>query len=202
MAREIDGIIFTDKELEVLACICHGCTSEVTAKMLGISDSTVNYHIESIKNKMTLYSRIRVIARIQKSAEYQILDELFATLSTPKQNSIKQFPSHKKWILASSLLVVIFLILKEENVISYEIPLLNDDVMLPRNDVMTQIKSSFKGRQKLAFVALIGEAGIGKTTIARSYIKKNKFSVKGEIDSESEFKIVESAEGLGFLLAK
>ena len=62
--------------------------------------------------------------------------------------------AYKILILASLLIISGFFTLfpNAEDTISYEISLLNEQVMLPRNDVMTQIREGFKGHQKLAFL--------------------------------------------------
>ena len=90
----------------------------------------------------------------------------------------------------------------DKDPISYEIQVPSEQMTLPREGVMTSISNGLSSKQKLNFVALIGETGIGKTTLARSYIKDNDFAVKGEIDAENENKIVQSIENLCFLLCK
>ena len=86
--------------------------------------------------------------------------------------------------------------------LSYEIQLPNKNILLPRDDIIKEIEKTFKSKEELKFVVLVGEAGIGKTTIARNYIKGHNFSIKAEIDAESEFKIIESFEDLVFLISK
>lgn len=90
----------------------------------------------------------------------------------------------------------------DKDPISYEIRLPSEQMTLPREGVMISISDGLNGKQKLNFVVLIGEIGIGKTTLARKYIKNNDFAVKGEIDAENENKIVQSIENLCFLLCK
>ena len=90
----------------------------------------------------------------------------------------------------------------DKDPINYEIQLPSEQMTLPREGVMTSISDGLNGKQKLNFVVLIGEAGIGKTTLARRYIKNNDFAVKSEIDAENENKIVQSIENLCFLLCK
>ena len=90
----------------------------------------------------------------------------------------------------------------DKDPISYEIRLPSEQMTLPREGVMISISDGLNGKQKLNFVVLIGEIGIGKTTLARRYIKNNDFAVKGEIDAENENKIVQSIENLCFLLCK
>jgi ABC-type nitrate/sulfonate/bicarbonate transport system ATPase subunit len=86
--------------------------------------------------------------------------------------------------------------------ISYEIQLPSEQMTLPRDGVMTSISDGLSSKQKLNFVVLIGETGIGKTTLARRYIKNNDFAVKGEIDAETENKIVQSIENMLFVVQK
>jgi ATP/maltotriose-dependent transcriptional regulator MalT len=56
------GIILTDRELEVLGLVAEGLSSKVIGKQLFISVSTVNYHLTSIFNKLGVDTRAQAVA--------------------------------------------------------------------------------------------------------------------------------------------
>ena len=53
----------SERELEVLALAARGHSSKRIARELGISESTANYHIASVKRKFKVRTRAQAIAQ-------------------------------------------------------------------------------------------------------------------------------------------
>ena len=47
----ISGVYLTNREMDVLACICNGYTQKSTAELLKISENTAKSYLNSIKEK-------------------------------------------------------------------------------------------------------------------------------------------------------
>jgi DNA-binding CsgD family transcriptional regulator/ABC-type dipeptide/oligopeptide/nickel transport system ATPase component len=230
---EISGIKCSKREIEIIACICNGCSSKITANILNISHHTVNTHIKNIMSKTNCYSKGAILRFVETSEEYISVRDKYIEIKFTSEfkysdkaiqdyvtknkqgNSLaiekQQNKLDKKHIYSFTLTVTLLCSLcigffsfyaKEEGNISYEIPLINEQILLPRKEIINEMDKIFASKNTLKFIVLIGEAGAGKTTLARSYIRKNKFSVKAEIDAESEFKIISSFLELLFLLSK
>lgn len=51
---------FTDKEMEVLRCICRGDTNKDIARQLGLTEVTIKMHVRSICGKMNVSNRTQI----------------------------------------------------------------------------------------------------------------------------------------------
>ena len=205
----VSGVYLTNREMDVLACVCSGYTLKNTADLLKIRETTVRYYIDNIKEKADCYSKTAVIKRFTKNhADHLIIKERLDKILNISMPPLKRcFVTQKRNIVCVALVTVLvtstfFLYPNNKDPISYEIQLPSEQMTLPREGVITSISDRLNSKQNLNFVALIGETGIGKTTLARMYLKNNDFDVKGEIDAETENKIVQSIENLCFLLCK
>ena len=56
----IKDIVFTEREVDVIACICNGKSVKDSAQMLGISPYTVSSHVSNIIRKMNVSSTAEV----------------------------------------------------------------------------------------------------------------------------------------------
>lgn len=221
--KTINGVSYSKREIEVIACICNGYPTKIIAKKLKISPHTVKSYIKNIMVKTQCYSRVAIINFIDSSDAYLLIHDIglemrlsqdvlpkttilvncFANIEKPKFIQFLRCNPTKYFVVISTIAVcgvASFVFLREEHCISYEIPLINKQVFLPRVDIIKKIEKNLNIGTNLDITALVGEAGVGKTTIARSYLSNGKFSVKVEIDAESEFKLIESFEALLFLL--
>ena len=208
----IDGVQFSDREIDVLACVCSGYTLKSIADLLGISENTLRTHVLHIKEKANCSSELAVIERFTKSASDHLiirkrLDKLLnVQMSYPKRHFVTRYVTRRNAIACSvfasaALLIPMFIAHSDNKIpISYEIQVPNEQMTLPQKDVMNNISSLLDSKQNLNFIVLVGETGIGKTMLTRKYLKSHNFAVKGEIDAESEVKIVQSIENLCFLL--
>ena len=205
----IDGIQFSNREMDVLACVCSGYTVKYIADLLKLSFRTIETHIDNIKEKADCHSKTAVIKRFTKNqADHLIIKKrLDKILNIPMSPLKRCLATQKRNIIRSALVAVLatsafFLHPDNKDPISYEIQVPDKQITLPRENIMTNIASSLGSKQSLNFVALIGEKGIGKTVLARRYIRSNDFAVKGEIDASNEESLVQSFESLCFLLCE
>ena len=65
----ISGVYLTNREMDVLACICNGYTQKSTAELLKISENTAKSYLNSIKEKANCKSKSAIIKRFTKSAK-------------------------------------------------------------------------------------------------------------------------------------
>jgi tetratricopeptide (TPR) repeat protein/DNA-binding CsgD family transcriptional regulator len=78
--------------------------------------------------------------------------------------------------------------------------LLHRTVLLERPEVLAKIGKAFTGNDPIETVVLIGNAGAGKTTIARQYVTGQPASVLWEINAETKESLVSSIEQLLYAL--
>jgi ABC-type glutathione transport system ATPase component len=66
-----------------------------------------------------------------------------------------------------------------------DLALPQDGLLLSRAEIISQIKDSFRNKQGIQAVALVGIGGSGKSTIARKYARESNASIIWEINAES-----------------
>ena len=72
----VSGVYLTNREMDVLACVCCGYTLNNTADLLKICETTVRYYIDNIKEKADCHSKTAVIKRFTKNhADHIIIKE-------------------------------------------------------------------------------------------------------------------------------
>ena len=74
---EINGIKFTQREVEIMACLLSGHSRKVLASLLGISMETVHSHVKRIKFKTKCYSKDQLLNFIEYSKEYFFLHKKY-----------------------------------------------------------------------------------------------------------------------------
>ena len=205
----VSGVYLTNREMDVLACVCCGYTLNNTADLLKICETTVRYYIDNIKEKADCHSKTAVIKRFTKNhADHIIIKERLDKILNISMSPLKRcFVTQKHNIVCGAIVIVLvtstfFLHPNNKDPISYEIQLPSEQMTLPRKGVMTNISDGLNSKQNLNFVALIGEKGIGKTVLARRYIRNNDFATKGEINASNENEITKSFESLCFLICE
>lgn len=52
---KIDGIDYSEREIEIISCMCNGCSSKLTANLLHISHHTVNSHVKKYHGENELF---------------------------------------------------------------------------------------------------------------------------------------------------
>ncbi|WP_375332151.1 NB-ARC domain-containing protein [Candidatus Tisiphia endosymbiont of Temnostethus pusillus] len=81
----IDGIRFTPREIDIIACIMHGKNAKGTANFLSTKDKsletkTIESHILNIKRKIAANSREGIISFIEKSDKYKLIHSYYSSL--------------------------------------------------------------------------------------------------------------------------
>lgn len=74
--------------------------------------------------------------------------------------------------------------------------LLHKTVLLERPELLARIENAFKGSEPIETVVLIGNAGAGKTTVARQYVTGQSASILWEINAETKDSLISSIEQL------
>ncbi len=115
-------------------------------------------------------------------------------------------PSKLRSVLILSVLFAIIMLKFHSNhdfsVICSRLPLPDKDFLLDRTLLLQQIEDSFQHQAPgIQIVTLAGMAGSGKTTLARIYGSKQKFTVIWEINAETKGSLINSFNDLAFVLA-
>src|SRR5438034_6793800 len=76
----INGINFTHREIDVIACLVNGRGTSKTAACLFISPRTVITHIRNIMLKLDCNSRESIIDFIEKSPKLSVLRKYYLSL--------------------------------------------------------------------------------------------------------------------------
>lgn len=90
--KNINGICFTRREIDVIACILGGRSSKKTATILSIHHKTVANHIHNIMSKIRCNSRENIIDFIEKSGKFGLIKTHYLNLSiqTTFDNELKK----------------------------------------------------------------------------------------------------------------
>ena len=76
----ISGIRFTNREIEVLACLLHNRKEKKIADILSISPRTVESHVTNIKLKLSIHSKERIVDFLEISNKVADLKKTYSTL--------------------------------------------------------------------------------------------------------------------------
>jgi len=98
------------------------------------------------------------------------------------KNSYKKLSllTHKKLFIVISVVILFTIILSvfcrinQDQIILFS-QLINQDVLLPRKNLISKVDEVFKRQKGIKFVILIGEGGSGKTVISRHYLQISDF---------------------------
>lgn len=78
--RTIQNVNFTQREVDVIACLLNGRSSKKISSFLNISPRTADSHIRNISHKLECYSRESIIDFIEKSEEYPVVKNYYSNL--------------------------------------------------------------------------------------------------------------------------
>jgi tetratricopeptide (TPR) repeat protein/DNA-binding CsgD family transcriptional regulator len=78
--QTVDGITFTQRELDVISLIFHGRGDKRIASLLSIAPKTVHTHVRNITAKLKCNSREGIIDFIEKSGSYPFIKNYYLNL--------------------------------------------------------------------------------------------------------------------------
>lgn len=111
---------FSEREKEVIKILLEGKSNKQIALTLGISESTVEYHLRNIYRKLQVNSRTEAVLRLGKSIGKDTTNELgksiVAVNGEPIENgrnpiSLQRFPMNKVFYMVGSSILVIVLVM-------------------------------------------------------------------------------------------
>ncbi len=159
---------------------------------------------------------LKCIGRIYvENAEIQSLISGFFPNISEKENiansaqkiSSSKIIKYKKYFLAIISIIVfgfVFFIstklFHDKAAVKSNMPVIFKDVFLERTDIEEKIEQAF-GDDKIKVAVLVGYGGTGKTTIARHYLKSQKYGITFEINAESQNSLYLSLYKIASLLA-
>jgi len=78
--QKINGILFTRREIDIIACILAGRSAKKIASLLLISPKTVENHIRTVMLKLGCRSQESIIDFVEKSKEFLFVKKYYASL--------------------------------------------------------------------------------------------------------------------------
>lgn len=84
--RQINKILFTTREIDVISCLMHGRSIKKIALLLSISPKTVEVHIRNVMLKIGCHSREKVIDFIESSDCHLMIKEHYRLMNTGLKN--------------------------------------------------------------------------------------------------------------------
>jgi len=76
--KNIKGLVFTNREIEVIACLIHGRRIKKIALILSISPKTVESHIRNVMLKIECHSNEKIIDFVESSDNYSIIRDYYS----------------------------------------------------------------------------------------------------------------------------
>lgn len=80
--RNINGIQFTPREIDIISFIISGRSTKKTAAFFSISPKTVENHVHNIMDKLGCNSRERIIDFVEKSSQFELIKHYYSRLLT------------------------------------------------------------------------------------------------------------------------
>jgi len=109
--KNINGIFFTPREIDILACLTNGRGAKTISAFLSISSKTVEAHTHNIMQKIGHHSREGIITFIEKSEKFETIKKYYSYLLMQVAFEEKL---QKISILAKSIPTVCYIIYKED----------------------------------------------------------------------------------------
>lgn len=102
----IGGIPFTNREIDVLACILSGRSAKKIASFLSIASKTVESHIRNIMLKLECNSQESIIDFVEKTDKFLWVKKYYSALLIQSffEQSLKQISNHPKQLSACTII--------------------------------------------------------------------------------------------------
>lgn len=216
----IQNIHFTQREIDVMACLLHARGTSKIASLLAVAPSTIVTHIQNVMAKLHCNSREGIVDFIEKSPQLPFMRKYYAYLTghVNEEGNAAQASSFDKryWYFVLAVFLIGFIsigfcyfqILRKNlpsqgsSSLRSELIVPAESAFLPRSELIRQIADKFKNPQDIQTVALVGMGGAGKTTLARQYARAHQAGVVWQINAETPETLKASFESLAAALAQ
>ncbi len=103
----LNDVHFTEREIDVIACLLNGRRTSAIASLLIISPRTVTTHLQNIMRKLEINSQDGVIRFVERSPSFLLVKQHYARLVVHSvfEKSLKEVSRRKKGDLLEELLV-------------------------------------------------------------------------------------------------
>ena len=85
---KLNGLKFSKREIDVIACVVHSKGAKNMADVLGISHRTVEWYIQNIRSKISTNSQEGIRDFAENAPELNLLREHYVNLRMGQQTSI------------------------------------------------------------------------------------------------------------------
>ncbi len=194
--KTIQGVEFTSQEIKIISLLLDNKSYKEIGIEINISHRTVESHIYRIISKINGTSKNDIINFIKASK-----DDFF--VPDDCSNFVNKMFSIKKILYALILLLILFVVTfvcffkngdRTTNII------IQHETKIDRSDYQSKIEETLSSQDGIKLAIIIGSGGSGKTTMARSFLRKSCADICWEINAETSHSIflsfVELAEAL------
>lgn len=200
----------TDKQMDVLCCLLFSFSYKSIGKALSISNRTVEGHVRDIISKTHASGKEDIIKNIRMPKNkiiYENLENRFHEIMAGQEtnNDLKNDFTKKSYknvliilVLASVTAMGFFYFFENDSLRLMSIGI--NSYLLGRNNLLDKISDI--ARIGSNTVALVGQGGSGKTTIAREYLRTCGCRIAYEINAETFDVLRENMIGLAYVLAR
>ena len=201
--------VLTSKQLDVLACLLFGLSYKSIGKVLCISSRTVEGHVRELLQKTNFFNKDEIITKIRLPSNeilYKTLEKRFNTVidnqSSISSNDLVSIFRYKNVFILGFCIVLIFFFSIYYFQSNQTLSLNNigmNSYLLKRDALISKIKKTFSNSCNV--IAIVGQGGAGKTTIAREYLRANKSAISYELNAETFDTLKDNIIGLAYALA-
>lgn len=212
--KVVNNISFTQRELDIIACLINGRSYKETARILKVSPRTVESHFRNIMNVSACSNRSELIDFISASDARPFFDDLFKQFvgkNSPPKHITNQKTCRNKFLTIFIGVIIVFVVscvalkkyfnFKKSEKITENLYTLKEGY-LKRNGLLESIKVTLKEQKGIKVAVIVGVGGAGKTTISRQFLKASDVDIAWEFNAESLSSIEKSFLKFATVLAE